>query len=301
MKAPKKGDAGAPDDPANEMPSLTHVQGYRTDDDGELYEFYERYGLRSETFALFDGENRLFPNKVQKITAFAADLLRENKVPQHAEIVAQVTSHFGNEPVVRHFTALEKLNHRMSEKENCYSEVDYAQDAQTTLERWPGFVARVNGRLHPVASAATFFEMQRQIIQEFANANGIDPKNSAEMAKFDRLHDQIFRLCDAWHLLHMECFGEHEKAVIGVRAAAARKRGSQNVRSMAKARRAIVHTAIQAITRRVEQKSPSKRLSAPFIAKEALEKVNAQCASHIPPLAVFTPRSLADAIRKFVK
>jgi hypothetical protein len=303
MKRPKKDDVGSSDDPAKAaLPSLTHVQGFRTDDDGEISEFYEMYGIRSGSLALFDGERRLFPDKVQTITAFASDLLRENNIPSHDEVIAQVTRYFAESSAVKHATTLEKLNRRMSEEKNRYSEVSYAADVETTLERWPNFVARVNGRLHPVTSAATFLELNRQILKDFIDATGIDPKNPTEMATFDRLHNQIFRLCDAWHWLHMECFGEHEQAVVGVRAAAGRKKGSQSVRTKAKARTAIVDGAIRSIyTRRMEQKRPSNRLSAPFIAKQMLATVNAQCGSHNPPLDQFTQRSLADAIRKLVK
>jgi hypothetical protein len=95
----------------------------------------------------------------------------------------------------------------------------------------------------------------------------------------------------------MECFCEHKQAVDGVRATVVRKKGGQRVISKAKARTVIVETEIELITRRVGQKNPSK-LTAPFIAKETLATVNAQCQSHNPPLGQFTLRSLTDAVRK---
>jgi hypothetical protein len=109
------------------------------------------------------------------------------------------------------------------------------------LENDLGDVASREGILSRKATALEFLRAQRDLFSTFASKNPVEP-----FSGFGVFQEQVFRLCNAWHWMHMECFDEHKKAIAGVRVAATQKSGAQGNKTKSKRQETIIEALILA-------------------------------------------------------
>jgi hypothetical protein len=141
------------------------------------------------------------------------------------------------------------------------------------------------GGLNPKATAWELLQAQRDLFSTFMSKNPEDPYSG-----IDLFQEQVFRLCNAWHWMHMECFDEHAKAVKGQRAEQTQEKVGKTISSKAQTRRQIIDDELNLLSGR---KGPS---SAPEMAKKIADRVAQRFKS--ANLGSYSPRKLIEVIRE---
>ena len=143
------------------------------------------------------------------------------------------------------------------------------QMAKAMLMRRPKRARKSNAirnSLHPRASAAAFLGLTKSIFGSFIKRTGGEGRDK----RFADFRREIFELCDAWHWLHMEVYGEHLKAMD---TKTVRLSGAVVNSSRAKIVRAIVMDEVKT----VDAREPRKLVAA-SITRKIKGLVHQRCA-----------------------
>jgi hypothetical protein len=142
----------------------------------------------------------------------------------------------------------------------------FAKAEYNKLRKRPRKLKAIRDSVHPAASAVTFLELTRKVFGGFAVGQPLEGQDEV-CANFRK---EIFALCDAWHWLHMEVYGEHLKAV---EAKTVRLSGAKVVGARAKMIRAIIKEEVKA----VDAREPRK-LSRAAMSRRIKDRVHQRCA-----------------------
>jgi hypothetical protein len=153
---------------------------------------------------------------------------------------------------------------------------DQKSAVNKALLDWYSKIAEKHGILSVPALAAKFLGISQSLTSSTADAllkSDIveDDEHDAAMAAVLKHMTQVFALCDAWHWLHMEFFGEHELAFAKQNHAAGQLKGSQSTAEKAAKRAAIVRAEITALRERTKDAS---KLTPAFVTRQIRDVAN---------------------------
>ena len=126
---------------------------------------------------------------------------------------------------------------------------------------WSNFIETKNGTLSIEATAAVFHELIDELFAGFLVSNGIALPDHASHPKYMNFREQVFRLCDAWHWLHMELFDEHKKALRGNEAETIRQKGAARNADRGKLKESIVEERVRLFCRILKGKSWARKIA----------------------------------------
>jgi hypothetical protein len=233
------------------MPYSRHVL---PKDDPEVI-LRERRGIRDFTLR-FGQESQQASDTARKLSAVAHALLRKAGERSIDEVIDNATKAQDPDEAIR-----------------------------TSLLSWYGDVAARRGVLSPITLAVNFLSLQYLAVKQIAS--GIDESSSDAEAEMERRINQIMGLCDAWHWFHMEAFGEHDRAFVGLTSRESLAKGPASRRAKAGPRSEVVRSCI----------SDSAGVSASELARRRFKTINNALAQRkLQPFK--TGMALATAIRR---
>jgi hypothetical protein len=155
------------------------------------------------------------------------------------------------------------------------------KDKASELENCATELAKNNhlsnyGALHPAASASTFLTLRKKLLDSFAAAHGVEVESKDE--RIENFKTEMNELCDAWHWLHMEHFGEHLNALSSIDD---KKKGGVFSEEMARQMRIIVEDEVSWLPAIRSGQKMKKKL----ILREIRNRVHERCLALrlIPP------------------
>jgi hypothetical protein len=196
------------------------------DEAGRLH-FSESYGLRSRR-ATPDSYVDLFHekqihNKALEIIVFSKVLFQEFQAAHH-EGFREFRAEYGERP-------------------------------------WSAYIETKKGALSLEATSAVFHELIQDISLGFLASNEIDLASHKSDSRYIDFREKIFRLCDAWHWLHLELFNEHRKALRGDQAETIRQKGAEGNAVRGKLKKSIVEEQVRLACRDLKGKLSARRMA----------------------------------------